>query len=103
MSLDAAALLFSTCDKVSSVIGFHILKLSCLKLILTITSLMLLFRNRFIKVMGTYNTVGNTFNLVSMEAMYSTESNDQFEIDPVSTLLSNFLVLFVTKIAFIHW
>lgn len=39
---------------------------------------------KFIKIMGTYNTVSNTFHLVSLEAMYSTEP---FEIDPVSTLL----------------
>uniref|UniRef100_A0A0N5AMB9 BTB domain-containing protein n=1 Tax=Syphacia muris TaxID=451379 RepID=A0A0N5AMB9_9BILA len=39
---------------------------------------------KFIRVVGTYNTVSDKFHLVSMEAMYTTDS---FKVDPISTLL----------------
>ncbi|CAG9539867.1 unnamed protein product [Cercopithifilaria johnstoni] len=38
----------------------------------------------FIRIVGTYNTVNNSFHLVSVEAMYTLEP---FDIDPVTTLL----------------
>ncbi|VDK71576.1 unnamed protein product [Litomosoides sigmodontis] len=38
----------------------------------------------FIRIVGTYNTVNNSFHLVSIEAMYTSEP---FDIDPVTTLL----------------
>ncbi|KAM3717719.1 BTB/POZ domain-containing protein [Dirofilaria immitis] len=38
----------------------------------------------FIRIVGTYNTVNNSFHLVSIEAMYTSEP---FDVDPVTTLL----------------
>lgn len=40
----------------------------------------------FIRIVGTYNTVNNSFHLVSIEAMYTSES---FDVDPVTTLLGD--------------
>uniref|UniRef100_A0A915PWL1 BTB/POZ domain-containing protein 9 n=1 Tax=Setaria digitata TaxID=48799 RepID=A0A915PWL1_9BILA len=38
----------------------------------------------FIRIVGTYNTVNNSFHLVSIEAMYTAEP---FDVDPITTLL----------------
>ncbi|VDN06429.1 unnamed protein product [Thelazia callipaeda] len=38
----------------------------------------------FVRIVGTYNSVNNLFHLVSIEAMYTTET---FDVDPVTSLL----------------
>lgn len=46
----------------------------------------ILYSFSFIRIVGTYNTVNNSFHLVSIEAMYTSEP---FDIDPVTTLLGD--------------
>lgn len=46
-----------------------------------------LFSFSYVRIVGTYNTVNNSFHLVSVEAMFVTEF---FNVDSETTLLGSF-------------